>query len=119
MTFSNCVIAFSERPELSESLSFLFMGFGIVIGALMFLAVVTGIVGKFFAKLPEKQAVQSSGSTPLAEEEVDTALIAAITAAARTVIDEPFVVRSVAPIKSNASWSDEGRRQIQSSHQVR
>ncbi len=85
----------------------------------MFLACITAIVGKLFGMLPEKKVAAVSVAPTPQVQEVDTALLAAITAAARTVIDKPFAVRSVAPIKGNTAWSNEGRRQIQSTRRVR
>lgn len=123
-----------EYPTLADNLQYQLTGFLVVIFTLGSLALLVGLIGRFFIALDARRAASATPSPTLTAapvaapepaptaEEIPTAVLAAIAGAVAAALgDSRFAIRGVkvADPRQNLAWSAEGRRTIYASHQVR
>jgi len=132
MTIFPAILAIDlpEYPTLADNLQYQLTGFLVVLFTLGSLALLVGLIGRFFIALEARQAaaqapaparIAAPESTPTGEE-IPTAVLAAIAGAVTAALgDRRFAIRGVkvADPRQNLAWSAEGRRTIYASHQVR
>lgn len=93
--------------------SFVMFGLMVVLGILLLLSVLTGIMGKIFVSLENKQKVALASAKPIAPvvttctDEDDMELVAVLAAAAMEALDAEVRIVSYKP--SFNTWSKEGR----------
>jgi len=121
----------SKHPSLGESLQFLLVGVGVVLGVLVSLAILTQLMGMLFKRMAASPAPAAATSPRMTKpaaskagkgDEPDPALLAAlIGAAVHVTLGEPHRIVSVRAVRGadQSNWSAEGRRQIFSSHRIR
>lgn len=136
MTIFPAILALDlpEYPTLADNLQYQLTGFLVVIFTLGSLALLVGLIGRFFIALDARRAVSATPPPTLtaapvaapepapAGEEIPTAVLAAIAGAVAAALgDSRFAIRGVkvADPRQNLAWSAEGRRTIYASHQVR
>ena len=136
MTIFPAILALDlpEYPTLADNLQYQLTGFLVVIFTLGSLAVIVGLIGRFFiflearnaasgAPAPARATVPAIAPAPATtEEEIPTAILAAIAGAVAAALgDSRFAIRGVkvADPRQNLAWSAEGRRSIYASHNVR
>ena len=136
MTIFPAILALDlpEYPTLADNLQYQLTGFLVVIFTLGSLALLVGLIGRFFIALDARRAASVTPSPTLTaapvaapepattEEEIPTAVLAAIAGAVAAALgDSRFAIRGVkvADPRQNLAWSAEGRRTIYASHQVR
>lgn len=126
------------HPNFEQMMLFSAVGFMVVLVVLMFLSLMTSIIGKFFAlaaknapaakpAAPKPQAVSAAPEIPQAHmfaisaavaaiapefEDEKTELLAVLTAAAAAVLGEECRVVSATPIAPDMSFARQGRMQI-------
>lgn len=116
-------------PDFSDSITFIIVGFTLVLIVLALIYLVCEIIGATF-KLSVKPAaapaaavaVDTPGTPPKAPEKSpednDPRLVAVIAAAVHTVIRQPHRVVAIRALRHD-EWAREGRRQIFDSHKLR
>lgn len=120
------------HPNFEQMILFSAVGFTVVLVVLMFLSLMTSIIGKFFAlaakpAAPKSQAVSAAPEIPQAHmfaisaavaaiapefEDEKTELLAVLTAAAAAVLGEECRVVSATPVAPDMSFARQGRMQI-------
>ena len=132
MTIVPAILALDlpEYTTLADNLQYQLTGFLVVIFTLGSLALLVGLIGRFFIALDARRAASATLTVaPVAApepapagEEIPTAVLAAIAGAVAAALgDSRFAIRGVkvADPRQNLAWSAEGRRTIYASHQVR
>ena len=133
MTIPPVILALDlpEYPTLAESLQYQLTGFLVVAFTLGSLALLVGLVGRFFATKDTRRAAVPAAPAPLrpaspaaeaASDEISPAVLAAIAGAVAAALgDSRFAIRGVqvADPRQNLAWSAEGRRSIYASRNVR
>ena len=125
------------HPNFEQMMLFSAVGFAVVLVVLMFLSLMTSIIGKFFAlaaknapaakpAAPKPQAVSAAPESRSAHvrnlgggrgnraefEDEKTELLAVLTAAAAAVLGEECRVVSATPVAPDMSFARQGRMQI-------
>lgn len=114
-----------EYPTLAESVQFQLTGLLVVLLTLGSLALLVGLIGRIFAALESRriQPPPAREETSAREPELIPApVLAAIAGAvAATLGDSRFSIRGVQVVdpRQNLAWSEEGRRSIYASRNVR
>ena len=109
----------SSHPSLLEKFYFQTVGFIIVIIALSLIALIIGLSGRLFKKYEGRPALE--------QVEDSLEIIAVISAAVYSEIDESHKIVSIRPVVDGKTmsdlylqaWSIEGRRQHFASHKIR
>ena len=128
-----------------EQITFILVGFGVVLGILASLALITSLIGKYFKAQapaakektkPAKKAASAAAAAKAASPapaakaapatpaqpaegppEDEPVVIAMVAAAVHTILGQHVRIVSIRP--AQAGWAQEGRRQHFSSHRLR
>jgi hypothetical protein len=107
------------HPGWAQNLQYQLTGFLVVVFALGSIAILVWIIGKIFATAETKPVMKTTAPPSEAASEIPGPVLAAISAAVSVALEgRHFVIYDVAPAGRTA-WSDEGRRAIYRSHQLR
>ena len=109
-------------PEWFEfAISFTIVGLLIVFGALIIVALVVALIGKTDTKWQDREAAERQAALA-ADQNIDTTTLVLITAAAATMIQGRFYIRSVRRLLpmggQRSQWSAQGRAILMGSHVV-
>ncbi len=115
------IAVLQDHPAFNESILFLLSGFGLVLLTLAVLAMVTQLIGWLFVRCCQNHQDQPLGVriSPAAPEEVEGPVLAAIAAAVHAVYGQQVRLTRVRPVASGQRWTQEGRQNIHSSHNIR
>ena len=125
----------SDSPTLSESLGFIVLGFSVVLFTLALLWACTSLAGSYFIKKEKKDTYErhkkiitaavvasfSEPGNPLGAQgggNIPSHILAVISAAVDSVIDEPYRMISVS-VPINSPWAREARMSQMSNHPFR
>lgn len=108
-----------ENPSVSDAVPYL-AGFLIVLvtlAALMAVCMAVSKALKFFERTPAPPEAVAKPEPQVADDTVPPEILAVIAAAVATTVGRGPKIVSIRP--SNTSWSQAGRQQIQTSHNIR
>lgn len=120
----------SAHPSLWETFRFLIIGLVIVLTALSLITVILSLTGRLLGEPGAARPAAPAGTTPdasaAAVHEDPHELVAIITAAVYSMVEERHRIVSIHPIVDGEamenlylqSWSVEGRRQHFASHRI-
>jgi len=114
------------NPEFADLMNYQFTGLAVVLTALVALALVCGLFGRFFKAMDQKPS-KSSVPVKTGNSEIDPIHMAIIAATVATLIKEPHQVIAAQKLTTStdwtrfmlSTWAVEGRAAIFSSHKIR
>ena len=117
----------SAHPSFGEMFRFQIIGVFIVLAALSLIALILSLMGRVFREPGTAKTASVAGTSAAAVHEDTHELVAVITAAVYSMIEERHRIVSIHPMVDGKamenlylqSWSVEGRRQHFASHKTR
>jgi sodium pump decarboxylase gamma subunit len=120
------IAAIDLHPSFGQQLSFILLGFVMVLLVLAILWGICALLGTFFKKRPSAKprsasAIPKMQGTAAAMEDTgeDARIVAVVSAAVYATLGTHHKIISIRPSGDRQAWSAEGRRSIFQSHHIR